>query len=348
MDVRSKDFFKWDKQKHTYGKDNLVTNIIHDEKKQLISCNINIDHEYFRRQLLPFYSLATELYEYEVLVNGLRHVMKDIHSKKQFKSKFVGGAQYQSKFELFKLTASHPTYIETYYKNIDNGRFYETIQNFYHSKGGSIVATLYSKAIRFTEKQFKQFKIKRQIKTEKWKQKYIEPTDNEFNFALPHMVGHNSKKLVFLSDLKEENNNIYSLYCDGLNTMNKNFTFHPYHGGSGDHINSGGVQDILYQFIHLIVRNAKKFKYLKDKIIKKYGNDFDIETSVIVGSWYIKYKKSLELNTVYMVKLLNLKCIDDDMKYPFVFEIKLKIVQHGIETTDVMLKVYPVFSRCRL
>lgn len=343
MDVRKQDYFEFCRYKRSYCKKYLLKNIKHDEKKKLISFNINIDHEYFRQQLLPFYQLSLELYEFEIVADGLYDTMRSIHLKQP-----PFGAMYKAKWELFTLTASHPTYCELRYNLIDEGKykFAEYKYRFYHSKGGSVVATLYSKLVCLTEKDLKRIQSKRLAKTEKWKKLYIEPTDDTFEFAVPHMVGKNNPRLVFLGNLKQDSDSD-RIYCEGLNTLRKNFFNHPYLHGSTDHINSGGTHDILYQFGHLIVRNAFKFDFVGERIRAKYGNNFDVNSVVTVGYFDIDYKGRLELNTVYRVELLDLQCLSDH-KYPFIISMKVRIVQHGINTTDVKFKMYPVFARSRL
>ena len=246
------------------------------------------------------------------------------------------------------MTASHPTYCIARYNFIDGAKykFTEFVYSFYHKKGASIVARFNHKNVHFSHKDFHIASTKRELKLNNFK-RFIKPTDNEFDFALPHMVGKNSKKLVFLGNLHEDKDDNTILWCDGLATLPKSCISHPYHANSGDHVISAQISDILYQFSHLIVRNAHKFKYLRDIIISKYGNSFDADSIVTVGYIETNYKQRLELDIVYQVRLMNIECVDHP-KYPFVIQIKVNIVQHGIKTSETTLKIYPVFLRSHL
>ena len=127
-------------------------------------------------------------------------------------------------------------------------------------------------------------------------------------------------------------NNLYILYFD-----------------SGDHVNSLHIRDILYQFSHLIVRNAynDKFRYLNNIIQKQYGSDFDSNCCVAMIYQEVDYKRFIELNYVYQVILMSLKCIES-IKYPFILELIIKIVQHDVNTTNATIRIAPVFARSNL
>ena len=337
MDATSPEFKKNVENRVQTAMQNLIKVVSHDKNKQFASFNINVDNEHFPFQRLPFYQAPTI---------GFYEIAMSVYTFRLMQLPFgIQDILYQSKVELFRLTASHPKYCETHYKYTQNENFLEITNSLYHSKGGSIIAKTYSKIINLSAKSKQRIVSRRENKKQNWKQLYVEPDDDEFIFAAPHTVGAYNKKLVFLGDLKVDGGD-NKIYCDGLNTFNKFLENHPYFGGRGDHINHCGVYDILCQLSNLIVRNAYKFNYVKHKIMN-HNDKFDDNCIVTVGFCDINYRKRLELNTVYKVKIDDLKFMND-MKYSFVIEVNARIIQHDIDATHAKFKIYPVFRRSYL
>eukprot|EP01084_Bolivina_argentea_P088519 159820_1 len=326
-------------------KNNLIYNVVHDEEKQLIWYNITVNTQYFQEQLLPLYSIGINLYQYP-----LEYALQSIIQPQQLKhTKWTKGARVHSKLQFCKITASHPTFVKTKYQFIENGKYVIWNHSFYLQKGSSMVAKLYGKYRILSDKQLKKTSSKRHENRKRWKRMSGQSIAN-IDFALPHKVGHNNIKNVFLSDLKintHKSTKLYSIYCDGFNTLNKTFINHPFHLGTGDHINSGVLRDILCQFAHLIVRNAFNFDYLRNTIISKYGIDFDTNCSVTSICSDIYFKRTLELDIVYKVLLLSVKCLDN-VRFPFMIQMKIKIIQHEIEAVNATITTCPIFRQSRL
>lgn len=75
-----------------------------------------------------------------------------------------------------------------------------------------------------------------------------EPTD--FVFAEPAAVGVKTRSEVFVTALADSD---AGPYADALMTAESAFRpAHPYHGGSGDHVNSGNLCDAVQQTAHLV------------------------------------------------------------------------------------------------
>ncbi len=80
------------------------------------------------------------------------------------------------------------------------------------------------------------------------------PAPQDFRFAAPGPAGVASQGEVFVSPLSEENG---VAFVDALITEETGFRpAHPYHGGSGDHVNSSHLCDAVQQAAHLLGRTA--------------------------------------------------------------------------------------------
>jgi len=76
------------------------------------------------------------------------------------------------------------------------------------------------------------------------------PAPGDFAFAEPAAVGVKTESEVFISPLTEDAGGVYA---DALLKAETAFRpAHPYHGGSGDHVNSGQLCDAVQQTAHLI------------------------------------------------------------------------------------------------
>ena len=76
------------------------------------------------------------------------------------------------------------------------------------------------------------------------------PEPRNFRFAAPSAVGVETQGEVFLAPLDEDSDGIFA---DALLTANSGFRpTHPYHGGSGDHVNAGQLCDVAQQVAHMI------------------------------------------------------------------------------------------------
>lgn len=76
------------------------------------------------------------------------------------------------------------------------------------------------------------------------------PETENFSFAPPHILGVNSEIECFVSPLTDaETPTAHALFTKE-NCLMPN---HPYHGGSGDHVNAGHLADAGFQFAHLAV-----------------------------------------------------------------------------------------------
>ena len=139
----------------------LLRNISHDQKKQLISYNISLDAEHFPTKLLPFYEMPV-VGSLDFMLNLSVINIAKIPMK-------LGDVVYHHKYEIFKLSASHPTYCETHYIVIENGKFIELTHSFHQSKGGCIVAKTYAKVIHLDSKSKQKIMSRRQDNKQKWK-----------------------------------------------------------------------------------------------------------------------------------------------------------------------------------
>ena len=76
------------------------------------------------------------------------------------------------------------------------------------------------------------------------------PEPENFRFAAPEDVGVETQGEVFVAPLGEDS---AGAYADALLTAASGFRpTHPYHGGSGDHVNSGQLCDTVQQAARLI------------------------------------------------------------------------------------------------
>ncbi len=76
------------------------------------------------------------------------------------------------------------------------------------------------------------------------------PEPENFAFAAPREVGVETQVEVFVSPLAED---AAGVYADAILTATSGFRpTHPYHGGSGDHVNSGQLCDAVQQAARLI------------------------------------------------------------------------------------------------
>ena len=84
------------------------------------------------------------------------------------------------------------------------------------------------------------------------------PEPKDFVFATPEAAGVATPTECFVSPLMEQDG---ALYCDALITGETGFSLHPYHDGSGDHVNSSHLCDAVQQVAHLIRSRAGKSGY---------------------------------------------------------------------------------------
>ncbi len=76
------------------------------------------------------------------------------------------------------------------------------------------------------------------------------PAPDDFAFAEPAAVGVKTQNEVFVAPLAEDDAGVYA---DALLTSETAFLpAHPFHGGSGDHVNSSHLCDVVQQTAHLI------------------------------------------------------------------------------------------------
>ena len=76
------------------------------------------------------------------------------------------------------------------------------------------------------------------------------PTPEGFSFAPPESVGVKTADEVFITPV---NDDARGRFVDALITAAKGFRpAHPYHGGSGDHVNSSHLCDVAQQAAHLV------------------------------------------------------------------------------------------------
>lgn len=76
------------------------------------------------------------------------------------------------------------------------------------------------------------------------------PAPDNFAFAEAATVGVKTQGEVFVAPLTEDNTGVYA---DALLTAQSAFRpVHPFHGGSGDHVNSSHLCDVVQQTAHLI------------------------------------------------------------------------------------------------
>eukprot|EP01084_Bolivina_argentea_P268880 456838_1 len=303
--MNNSNYFKWENKNNDNFLNHLTSNEIHDKSSKIIYFDISTFTHHFLHQRRPFYESAViEEYDWPIL-----YIMKSIIFKPTSLSSI--STQYNTAHQpiacteihgnLNGLIASHPRFGSfKYERTVDHrgkGIFLYTISLF-DKKNGFCMASM-----KCVNREFTKQRVEEIEKMRKYELKQYKKDSNEIEYTLPYFVGYSSKKYVFLSNLKQINS--YKLFCNGLCTFNKAFTFHPWVGGSGDHINSTHVMDILYQFSHLIVRNGNQYNELKN-IFNKL-KCFDSECNVTIYKWDVLFLKYLELDYKFSVVLNNIQ-----------------------------------------
>ena len=90
MDPKQKEFHKWEQVLAANAAQYLVYNVSHDKNKKILTYNISVNNECFRRQLVPFYSaLALDLYEYYLIDQSLIPYTSHTRSKSRYRDFLV-------------------------------------------------------------------------------------------------------------------------------------------------------------------------------------------------------------------------------------------------------------------
>eukprot|EP01084_Bolivina_argentea_P137387 241951_1 len=283
----------------------LFKNIKYEPKLKKVGMEIVVPNTYNFKYLatcnvLPFYQPASFI---GLLFMGAVHVSTLIWGYPIFVIK-------DFKYTLFVVCASHPQYME-YVVSYDQigGTCY-----FYSDKNKShLIAKSSFKLSRSKDKQ-----IRVQLPKDKINANKSNKIEN-IVFALPHMVGLNSKRYVLLSDLmfNHKNKEIFS----SAKLTTSMFKNNPLVVGSGDHINTAHVHQLLHQFCHLIVRNSDNNNEFSE-IYKELGYSdverkaINKESEIILFDSEVKFLKPIRLGA---------------------FEIILKSI-HRVKTSQYNLK----------
>ncbi len=119
----------------------------------------------------------------------------------------------------------------------------------FFDSSGSLVYRMRGTGVVFRTRDFEAWREKA-----KQDQAVALPPTGEFQYAPARTLGVATQDESFLSHLIEGK----SASADGLVTKELGFLpRHPYHGGSGDHVNSNQLADIGHQFVHLLLGDAK-------------------------------------------------------------------------------------------
>ena len=341
---------------------NFATILKHDKTKQIIWFKLNDNFKYNTEMLqrAPFnYFGVNQRYQYmieAVLLSKVAIINPDFVKKIGFMSS--KSAVLSDIGSLLNFNASHPKFGKFYYNikendnpNDKNKRF-QNIHQFYDDKNfNNLILEREVIWIMFYPTKYKKLQKNRK------KNRIINNNNNnKKNFQLneyPSMLGHNSLKMICLSELKlkvNEKNNEMKIYCDGYGDYNNLILKHPYFWGSADHINAQHFAGIIYQFANLMVRNGKNklFTNLNNFFINiKY---FDCNSILTIFDWKLNFIKYVEfgnfqicLKELYLTKPINMNTKEVKIKTLFRFYFKASLIQNNIECQTAVVGVCPLF-----
>lgn len=183
-------------------------------------------------------------------------------------------------------------------------------------------------------------------------------TMDTFPFVDPHFVGKSNADEVFLSDLECVHRGISGdaiglkerYRSNGILNHRTGFDLHPFIDGSGDHLNSSLLNDIVYQFCHLVVRNGRNVQYPSLNAFFSRIGRFDASVRIAVVDARISFVRYMELNAFEMV-LHELDYVEDGdermeslhFRPAFAFEMTVSLNQSDKECAVVKVLVVPLY-----
>ena len=335
----------------------LVTNVQPDpECPDTFTFEVQCIDEIFTFQRLPFYNASVQdFYEY-ICTSFVAKQLKNMEFTRALSFNSFGSlsvALTQWEYRLYSLAASHPRFGTIQLKILENSNapkqdktyiewtlcfFNDRLKRKLLSKMKMINIVMASHKLKSVQQR--RIEIRKTMKT---------PSVKQFAFAArPSDVGQTDKAAVFLSDLMLGGDVVSAT---GLVSGENGFDSHPFITGSGDHINSCHVMNIVSQFVHLLGRNSKSLKGIKG-VDPVFVNTVDPHCSLAICSSDSKFKKFLELGA-FTIHLESVNMIGENienrswtpmqgLKVPYSFEARINIGQRDEQCVASTVKVVPL------
>lgn len=262
------------------------------------------------------------------------------------------GVARESRQHLYSLAATHPRFGRISWTTTQHGNGKQNVEAllclFNNRSDRTLLFQVQWQSLNMLGSTASHSMEQRRAATQKMMQ--IPKSIDQFDFALPSDVGVcHGPSSVFLSDLHGLNEG--SPFSKGRFTRESGFDAHPFHGGTGDHINTIHDHDICLQFVHLLQKNASELSEHQN-VDAEFGKIVNPHRSLAVYEANLKFVRFLELG-VFMVRLRSLRIIrigaeDGDIavrsfKVPFAFEVEMAIEQCQRQCVLSSVKVCPVF-----